>query len=308
MVSSSNALFVFEAAARSGSFTKAAEELNVTQPAVSRMLSRFEAHLGLRLFERGGKGAVLTPEGEVLYSRVSAGFRSIETGLREIEQLRAGKETVTISISSAFTTHWLMPRMGRFQRRFPTVDLRFQMIAGSLRGPVENVDLGMRFVDGDDLVPTEAMVVREVMLPVCSPGYRRAGSMTDDDGNTIIHLTDSSSDWASHYPPFATGRVGPVKTLNFSDYAVVVQAALLGQGIAFGWITVVSHALISGALVPASDRLTAGERVCVLLTPRNRQPRPIAREIREWIIGELRADIEAIDGLYPDLGLLRASY
>lgn len=308
MVSSSNALFVFEAAARSGSFTRAAEELNVTQPAVSRMLSRFEAYLGLRLFERGGKGAVLTPEGEVLYRRVADGFRSIEAGLREVEQLRGGKETVTISVSSAFTTHWIMPRMDRFQRRFPSVDLRFQMIAGSLRGPVDNVDLGMRFLDGDDTVPPDSLVVREVMLPVCSPGYRQPGVAAEEAGNTIIHLTDSSSDWASQYPPFATGRSGPVKTLSFSDYAVVVQAALLGQGVAFGWITVVSHALISGALVPASDRLTRGERTCVLVTPRNRPARPIVRDIRNWITAELRAEIETIDRLYPDLGLLRASY
>lgn len=308
MVSSSNALFVFEAAARSGSFTRAAEELNVTQPAVSRMLSRFEAYLGLRLFERGGKGAVLTPEGEVLYRRVADGFRSIEAGLREVEQLRGGKETVTISVSSAFTTHWLMPRMDRFQRRFPSVDLRFQMIAGSLRGPVDNVDLGMRFLDGDDGVPPDSLVVREIMLPVCSPGYRQPGFAAGEAGNTIIHLTDSSPDWASQYPPFATGRSGPLKTLSFSDYAVVVQAALLGQGVAFGWITVVSHALISGALVPASDRLTRGERTCVLVTPRNRPARPIVREIRNWLIAELRAEIETIDRLYPDLGLLRASY
>jgi DNA-binding transcriptional LysR family regulator len=311
MVSSSNALFVFEAAARSGSFTRAADELNVTQPAVSRMLSRFESHLGLRLFERGGRGAVLTPEGEVLYRRVADGFRSIEAGLREVEQLRAGKETVTISVSSAFTTHWLMPRMDRFQRRFPAVDLRFQMIAGSLRGPVENVDLGMRFLDEDEIVPPGSLVVREIMLPVCSPGYRRseaAGTDASDDGNTIIQLTDAALDWASQFPPFATGRNGPPNTLSFSDYAVVVQAALLGQGVAFGWITVVSHALISGALVPASDRLTQGSRVCVLLTPRNRPARPIVKEIRDWIIAELRGEIEAIDHLYPDLGLLRASY
>lgn len=311
MVSSSNALFVFEAAARSSSFTRAAEELNVTQPAVSRMLSRFEQHLGLRLFERGGKGAVLTPEGEVLYRRVSDGFRSIEAGLREVEQLRAGKETVTISVSSAFTTHWLMPRMDRFQRRFPSVDLRFQMISGSLRGAVENVDLGMRYLYDDEAIPTDALVIREVMLPVCSPGYRLAESRNGAavaEGNTIIHLTDSSPDWASQYPPFATGRDGPPKTLSFSDYAVVVQAALLGQGVAFGWITVVSHALVSGALVPASQGLTQGERACVLLTPRNRAARPIVREIRDWIVDELRGEIEAIDRLYPDLALMRAGY
>lgn len=305
MVSSSNALFVFEAAARSGSFTRAAEELNVTQPAVSRMLSRFEGYLGLRLFERSGKGAVLTPEGEILYRRVADGFRSIEAGLREVEQLRGGKETVTISVSSAFTTHWLMPRMDRFQQRFPTVDLRFQMIAGSLRGVVENVDLGMRFVATDEPVPTEALVVREVMLPVCSPGYRCEPGAAEQaaSGNTVIQLTDSPSDWASQYAPFETGRSGAIKALTFSDYAVVVQAALLGQGIAFGWITVVAHALMSGALVPAAERLTVGDRLCVLLTPRNRPARPIVREIRDWIIAELRAEIAAIDRLHPALGL-----
>lgn len=309
MVSSSNALFVFEAAARSGSFTRAADELNVTQPAVSRMLSRFESHLGQRLFERGGKGAVLTPEGEILYRRVADGFRSIEAGLREVERLRGGKETVTISVSSAFTTHWLMPRMDRFQSRFPQVDLRFQMIAGSLRGVVENVDLGMRFVGADEPVPADALVVREIMLPVCSPGYRCEPGAAEPapNGNTVIQLTDAPSDWAEHYTPFATGRAGPAKTLTFSDYAVVVQAALLGQGIAFGWITVVSHALMSGALVPAAQRLTVGDRLCVLLTPRNRPARPLIREIRDWIIAELRAEIAAIDRLHPGLGLAEAA-
>ncbi len=304
MVSSSNALFVFEAAARSGSFTRAAEELNVTQPAVSRMLSRFESHLGLRLFERGGKGAVLTPEGEILYRRVAEGFRSIEAGLRDVERLRGGKETVTISVSSAFTTHWLMPRMDRFQARFPQVDLRFQMIAGSLRGPVENVDLGMRFVAEDEPVPSEALVAREVMLPVCSPGYcYPAGGDEMVGGNTLIQLTDSPSDWPDRHGTFRTGRSGPAKTLTFSDYAVVVQAAMLGQGIAFGWITVVAHALRSGALVPAAERLTVGERLCVLLTPRNRPARPIIRDIRAWITAELWAEIEAIDTLFPALAL-----
>ncbi len=311
MLSSSNALFVFEAAARSGSFTRAAAELNVTQPAVSRMLSRFESHLGFKLFERAAKGAVLTLEGEELYRRVADGFRSIEAGFRELEQRRGRLETVTLSVSSAFTTHWLMPRIDRFQRRFPTVDLRFQLIAGSLRGAVENVDLGMRFVDEDEDVTPGTLVLKEVMLPVCSPGYRDAAAadaVIRADGNTVIHLTDASSDWADHYPPFDTGRWGMRKTLNFSDYAVVVQAALLGQGIALGWITVVSHALIAGALVPASEMLTRTPRRCVLISPRNRQTRPIVREIRDWIIAQLRSEVEVIDRLYPCLGLLAAGY
>jgi DNA-binding transcriptional LysR family regulator len=157
--------------------------------------------------------------------------------------------------------------------------------------------------------------MHEIMLPVCSPAYLRPAPAAaahkeagEEDGNTIIHLTDTPADWDSRYPPFETGRSGPVKTLSFSDYAVVVQAALLGQGIAFGWITVVSHALIAGLLVPASDRLTRGGRVCELRPPPNRPTRPVVAEIRAWIIAELRRDIEAIDRLHPGLGLLAVSY
>ena len=100
---SSHALFVFDAAARNGSFTAAAAELNVTQPAVSRMLGQFEDYLGVRLFDRTNGRAVLTEDGEILYRHVSDGFRSIEGGLIEIDRRRKGTETVTLSVSSAFT-------------------------------------------------------------------------------------------------------------------------------------------------------------------------------------------------------------
>lgn len=309
MLSSSNALFVFDAAARNGSFTAAAAELNVTQPAVSRTLGRLEEHLGVRLFDRTAGRATLTEEGELLYRRVLDGFRSIETGLIEIERRRRGTETVTLSLSTAFTTHWLMPRMDKLQRRFPTVDLRFQLISGSLRGPVENVDLGMRFRDRDDPDSGGTLVMKEVMLPICSPGYREADPLAETtDGNTIIKLADTPGDWAAQYPDFLTRRLGPAKSLSFSDYAVVVQAALLGQGIALGWLTVAAHWLLTGALVPASETLSTTRRLCEFLPSRGRPLRPVAAEIRDWIVEQMRTDVSAIDRLYPRLGLMSVSY
>jgi len=308
MLPSSNALFVFDAAARNGSFTAAAAELNVTQPAVSRMLGQFEEHLGVRLFDRTAGRAVLTEEGELLYQRVLDGFRSIESGLIELEQRRKGSETVTLSVSSAFTTHWLMPRIDKLRRQFPKVDLRFQLIAGSLRGPVENVDLGMRFRDRYDPAPNGALVMKEVMLPICSPSYRDAEVEDASDANTIIRLADSPGDWTALYPSFLNRRRGPAKTLTFSDYAVVVQAALLGQGIALGWFTVTSHWMLTGALVPASETLTTTQRVCELVHPQDRPVRPVVVEIRDWIIEQLRCDLVAIDRLYPSLKLMAASY
>src|SRR5260370_18919006 len=230
MLPSSNALFVFDAAARNGSFTAAAAELNVTQPAVSRMLGRFGQHLGVRLFDRTAGGAILTEEGELLYRRVLDGFRSIESGLIEIERRRRGTETVTLSLSSAFTTHWLMPRMDKLQRRFPNVDLRFQLIPGSLRGPVENVDLGMRFRDQDDPDTNGALVMKEVMLPICSPGYRDAHTATQaGEGSTIIKLADTPEDWVAQYPGVLTSPPSPAKTFTFSGDPVVLPAALRVQ-------------------------------------------------------------------------------
>src|SRR5258705_7461769 len=119
MLPSSNALFVFDAAARNGSFTAAAVELNVTQPAVSRMLGRFEQHLGVRLFDRTAGGAILTEEGELLYRRVLDGFCSLESGLIEVGRRRRGTETGPLSLSSAFTTPWPMPPIDKLPRPFP---------------------------------------------------------------------------------------------------------------------------------------------------------------------------------------------
>ena len=306
MLPSSNALFVFDAAARNGSFTAAAAELNVTQPAVSRMLGQLEEHLGVRLFDRKAGRAVLTEEGELLYRRVLEGFRSIETGLVEIERRRKGTETVTLSVSSAFTTHWLMPRIDKLQKQFPQVDLRFQLISGALRGPVENVDLGMRFRDRDEPSSGGTLVMKEVMLPMCSPAY--LGETDPAEGNTIIRLAETPGDWAADYASLLTGRRGAAKGLSFTDYAVVVQAALLGQGIALGWLTVTSHWLLTGALVPASDTLATTRRLCEFLPPRHRPMRPIAAEIRDWIIAQMRQEVAAIDRLYPQLGLMSACY
>src|SRR5438045_3395995 len=147
---SANALFAFEAAARCGNFSKAALELYVTQPAVSRMLSRMEDHLGVRLFERAHGKVTLTESGEILYKRIADGFLGIEAALDEIEARRTGTDTITLSVSTAFTTHWLMPRMHKLRKEFPSVDVRFQLSSGPLRGPVKDVDLALRFPHWDE--------------------------------------------------------------------------------------------------------------------------------------------------------------
>lgn len=307
MLPSANALFVFEAAARCGSFTKAAAELNVTQPAVSRMLARLEQHLDFRLFERTPSGIALTDEGKALYRSVSGGFQTIQAAIVEIQGRRRGSEAVTLSLSTAFTTHWLMPRIHLFQKAFPAVDLRFQLITAFLSGPVTDVDLGMRFVEHGDAEHAVWFFTPELLLPVCSPGYlERQGSIhapREDTRHTLIQLNGAQPNWAERFEELDDT---PVTSLSFSDYAVVLQGALQGQGIALGWLNVVSHWLKIGQLVPAAPRLVRTSRLCQLVASRGKPLRPVVAEIRDWLLAEIEADFKAIDALYPDLKISRA--
>ena len=298
---SSSSLFVFEAAARCGSFTRAADELCVSQPAVSRMLSRLEEHLGVQLFERTRGGARLTESGSILYRRVQEGFSTIESAISEIESRATGIETVTLSVSTAFTTHWLMPRMSRFSQRFPTVDMRYQLMSGRIGGPLVDVDLGMRYIESGSLKGTETLVLPEITLPVCEPQYRKQVLQGADRKlpPTLIYMDNQDRSWAQDFG--ASERVE--NPLIFSDYAVVVQAALLGQGVALGWLNVVSNSLGKGELVPAADQVRVSSRHCCLVTPANRPVRPVVESVRDWIIAEMRADIAQVDALYPNLGL-----
>lgn len=300
---SASSLFVFEAAARCGSFTRAADELCVSQPAVSRMLSRLEEHLGVQLFERVRGGARLTESGSLLYRRVQEGFSTIEAAISEIEARATGIETVTLSVSTAFTTHWLMPRMSRFSQRFPSVDMRYQLMSGRIGGPLVDVDLGMRYVDETSLKPSDIEVYPEITLPVCTPAYL-TGVVQAPRAKTLPTLINMDTQERSWTAPFTEpGR--PENALVFSDYAVVVQAALLGQGIALGWLNVVSHCLAQGQLLPATDGLRVTHRRCCLVVPGSRPLRPVVEQVRRWIIEEMRADLVQVDDLYPHLGLAK---
>lgn len=302
---SAHAMRVFEAAARHLSFTAAAAELHVTQVAVSRMVARLEDELGLRLFLRSRTGLQLTEDGGVLQEAVADGFSRIERGFLELRRRQAHRNTVTLSLSNGFTSHWLMPRYVAFQEAVPGINLRFQLTGAILQGDVDQVDLGMRMHDPShglqhwDFCP-------EVVLPVCSPDYlARMGALdaaADTGAHTLIHLTATTLDWEDYCarsgPSFE--RAGPA--LGFSDSALVLQAALLGQGVALGWLSAVSYALRSGLLVPASARAVPTARTYDLVA----RPGPLREEVlrvRDWLLDQMRADLREVGNRY---GFLRA--
>lgn len=300
-----NGLFTFEAAARCGSFSRAADELNVTPAAVSRMMSRLEENLDCALFIRQSGGVTLTEPGQLLFDAIARGFAGIESALREIEDRRTGLETVSLSVSTGFTTHWMMPRMAEFKKQFPSVDLRFQLVMGALSGTVNDVDLGMRFVDGPDGRHEAVFVMPEILLPICSPDYMKSHAVSGGGisrvPDTTINLSDAQPDWSKLFTPASGGETQ--NSMIFSDYAIVVQAALLGQGVALGWLNVVAHWLRTRTLVPARKQLMVTGRRCHLVRLREKPVRPIVSQVRDWMIAELTADVDAVGGLYPDLNI-----
>jgi LysR family transcriptional regulator, glycine cleavage system transcriptional activator len=294
LLPSASALFVFEAAARYMSFTQAAGELSVTQSAVSRMIARFEAHLGVKLFRRSPAGIELTEEGRQLYDTVTGSFQRVAMTLEEIRRRRGDKGTVTLSISSAFAMHWFMPRMDRFERALPDIDLRFHLMRGEPLGPVQDVDLGMWYDTPDDANHLRWPLVEEEVVPVCSPGYARAHGTLDGcrdmARHTLVHLSGVTRiPWSRYLAEF--GYPAPVgsRSLTFSDYSLVIQAAVGGRGVALGWWHVVAHALRQGVLVPAAGRVSRTKRTYYLVATRHRPLRKPAALVRDWLLEEMAA-------------------
>jgi DNA-binding transcriptional LysR family regulator len=302
---SMNSLFTFEAAARCGNFSRAADELNVTPAAVSRMISRLEQHLDMALFMRGSGGVGLSESGRILFDAIARGFSGIEDALREIEERRVGVQTVSLSVSTGFTTHWMMPRMAEFKKQFPAIDLRFQLVMGAVSGPVDDVDLGMRFVHGADDRHEAAYIMPEILVPICSPDYRESHGSgkrgVERMPDTTINLSDAQPNWSSLFSP--ANESDAINSMIFSDYAIVVQAALLGQGVALGWLNVVAHWLRTSALVPAREHLMMTKRRLHLVRLRDKPARPIVMQVRDWMIAEIADDVAAVDKLYPKLCL-----
>ena len=159
---------VFEAAARHGSFTLAASELNVQQPAVSATVRQLEERLGVALFARGHRKVTLTSAGERLFSDVTRSFDQLTHSAQAIRQL-ARRDYVTLSASTAFNNYWMMPRLAMLQRAHPEIDLRLQ---SSDREPdlhAENISLAIRRGTGNWTNCESALIAPEVIYPVASP-------------------------------------------------------------------------------------------------------------------------------------------
>ncbi|MBJ7262669.1 MAG: LysR family transcriptional regulator [Burkholderiaceae bacterium] len=296
------ALWVFDAAARHKSFTRAAPELHVTPVAVSRMVGRLEDTLGCKLFDRTPSGLQLTADGDILRTAVAAGFAQISDAIASLHARRGDGNTVTLSISSGLTAQWLMPRYGLFRQAFPDINLRLQ-VCSILAGPLDGADLGIRLAAAH-IDAGAPFFCPELIVPVCSARYlEQHGPLHQTrrgQAHTLIHLEPTTTTWPDYF--VASGARPPLgEAITYSDAGLALQATIEDQGVALGWIMAVARPLNSGAVVPAAPlSLRTGKHYVIQRA--EQAPRRQVLAVERWLVDEMAGELEALARKYPQLG------
>jgi len=300
-IPSPNSLFTFEAVARLGSFSAAATELNVTQPAISRSVNILEEHLGYPLFKRHGRWIKLTENGNKLFRSTSTAFIMITDSLREIEQRDEEFEIVSISMSPAGVSYWFLPRMEKFKNKFPTVSLSFREYSPESDSLSRDADLNIRLSNPNDADLHRWPFAEERILALCSPQYlEHHGPLdTDQAGRKQTFLEWRKQRYGLDEFLHATGLQLPKHSsfTEFSDYSGILQSAILGQGIALVWVNESTPQIFARKLVPACAQVVKTGRRYHILASNLNPMRPVVEQVRDWLMSEMRSDEKKLDAI-----------
>ncbi|MEM9277857.1 MAG: LysR substrate-binding domain-containing protein [Pseudomonadota bacterium] len=249
------ALLAFEAAARLGSFTLAANELNVTQPAISASVKKLENALGVKLFSRQNRRITLTEPGERFFNDVSFGLMHILRSAQSISA-RTVSRHVTLTCSTAFAHYWMVPRLADFRKENPDIDLRLQTTDRDITVESDGASLLIWRGLGELAGHESRFLQSEQIYPVASPAFAEKSGPIETVSHLakapLLHLDEpyrlrpTWTDWFAQqdYEYRETGA-----GLRFNDYALVLQACFAGEGIAMGWHHVVGRFIQRGSLV-----------------------------------------------------------
>ena len=289
-LNSQRGLIVFDAAARLGSFTRAADELKMQQPSVSGIIKQLEASLGLQLFERNHRKIELTAPGKTLFAAVERGLTDIERAIELIKETSAS-EYVTLNSSSAFSYYWMIPRLAALHEQHPGIDLRMQTSDREPDLDAEQIDLAIRLGNGDWKDCHSTKIADEIIAPVASRAVMESASnlknIEDLLNERLIHLEEPIRErptWQQWFTHHGITEKEPKSGLRLNDYALVLQAAVSGEGFSFGWEHIVRNLLEREMLVTKSEWAWNTGRGIYLVWSKKHPIGPKAELVREWII------------------------
>lgn len=252
------ALAVFEAAARHGGFTAAAEELRMTQAGVSQHVAQLEAELGIDLFVRRHRGVQLTPAGSTLFGTVERGLGLLAEGVAATRRL-AGRTSIQILTDYGFAAWWMMPRLAELGALLPGVEIRLATTQREIDATDADFDLAIMFGHGEWPGVRSTPLFAEEVYPVCAPAYLagRPAPMAAAEiaGLRLLHLRGSGTTrerWITWDHWFAAhgAQAGDSRhDLAFDNAQLVLQATLLGQGVSIGWVPLIDDHVANGSLV-----------------------------------------------------------
>ena len=252
-----NALRAFESAARHLSFTRAGLELSVTQGAVSHQVKALEERLGAPLFRRTARGLVLTDEGHALLPTLTDAFERLSRVLGQFEGGRL-KETLTVSVVGTFAVGWLLRRLPDFRAAHPSVDLRLLTNNNKVDLAGESLDYAIRFGDGNWPGTEASLILRAPFAPLAAADL--ASGLTEPGGLARATLLRSYrvDDWPRWFA--AAGLTGmAAKGPLFDSSWIMVQAAILGEGVALAPVAMFADELAAGRIVrPFAIEVDAG--------------------------------------------------
>jgi LysR family transcriptional regulator, glycine cleavage system transcriptional activator len=291
----------FEAAARNLSFTKAADELFITQSAISRQIKALEDHLGVALFERRRRTLALTESGHTLY-RVATDV--LERLQATADQLRASGRTRQLSLTTTtgFASLWLIPRLQRFTGLHPDIDVRISATTEVLNLERSLVDLAIRYCRPEAVPEGAVRLFGEEVVAVCSRALLRERSRPlkrplDLKHHVLLHFdypgaAASFLDWGTLLTSLGIGDLKPAGALHFSQYEQMIQAAISGQGVALGRQPLVNDLLQSGVLVAPFKQAIVGSRAYFIVVSEHGAAKPHVGQFADWLVEEAKRNAE----------------
>ena len=295
-----NGVKAFEAAARSESFTRAAEELSVTQGAISHQVKALETTLGLKLFHRERQRLILTEAGRDYLTVIRDALDQIAAGTARLLQ-RQQSGVLTVSTSPDFAAKWLVNRLGRFAEKHPGVDLRVSATAHYVDFARDDVDVAIRHGDGNWPGLDVRRLYSERLFPVCSPklvtGGNRIRKAADLLKFPLLRLEDTKN-WTRLFEAAGVkADVGPGPVLNRAS--MLIDAAIDGQGIALARTALAAWDLVNGRLVRPIDVSLRMANTYWLVCPKAVSNVAKVAAFRDWVFAEATTDVRRLKALAP---------
>jgi LysR family glycine cleavage system transcriptional activator len=288
-----NSLRAFEVVARHETFRAAAEELHVTAAAVIQQVKALEDFLGRKLLRRHSRGYSLTPDGAAGLEKLRSGFDQLSAAVEAMTS--GGHRVLTVSAVPSLSAEWLVPRLHRFREQYPDIDILLHPSEELVDLEHSRVDLGVRYGSGSYPGLVSERLFYDEIFPVYSPrmlkGRRPLKKPSDLRGHPLIHTewtpeTGHWPGWSDWLRAAGVTGVNVEKGLRFSDGALVIQAAVSGQGVALGSKALALEHLAAGRLIRPFELSLVTDFAYYIVCARARADEPDLAAFRRWVISE----------------------